>query len=203
LQSKLALPLGQVYLNVLGKKGAMTIWCSIAVLQESAFTTKIMLRHLTSGQYLCGCSQVVDASRVVFAFSRDNALPGSRWWKRINHTTQTPVNAVWFALVLSAICGTLVFSTAAFNSLASYVEQIFQAIILIVALKGVRNRVVYLIRDTHLLSCYLGKGQTKAWPIQSRLVVFSDWLDRYYLGGIHGRHVALSIHTDVKCANHE
>jgi amino acid permease (GABA permease) len=102
LQSKLALPLGQVYLNVLGKKGAMTIWCSIAVLQ-----------------YLCGCSQVVDASRVVFAFSRDNALPGSRWWKRINHTTQTPVNAVWFALLLSAICGTLVFSTAAFNSLAS------------------------------------------------------------------------------------
>ncbi|KAG2155825.1 amino acid transporter [Suillus bovinus] len=104
LQSKLALPLGQVFLNVLGKKGTLTLWCSIAVLQES---------------YLCGCSQVVDASRVIFAFSRDNALPGSRWWKRINHTTETPVNAVWFAIGLSAICGTLVFSTAAFNSLAS------------------------------------------------------------------------------------
>lgn len=102
LQSKLALPLGQVFLNVLGEKGALTLWCSIAVLQ-----------------YLCGCSQTVDASRVIFAFSRDNALPGSRWWKRINHTTQTPVNAVWFAIVLSAICGILVFSTAAFNSLAS------------------------------------------------------------------------------------
>jgi hypothetical protein len=37
LQSKLALPLGQVFLNVLGKKGALTLWCSIAVLQESAF----------------------------------------------------------------------------------------------------------------------------------------------------------------------
>ncbi|KAG1742376.1 amino acid transporter [Suillus paluster] len=102
LQTKLALPLGQVFLNVLGKKGALTLWCSITVLQ-----------------YLCGCSQAVDASRVIFAFSRDNALPGSRWWKRINYTTQTPVNAVWFAMVLSAICGTLVFSTAAFNSLAS------------------------------------------------------------------------------------
>ncbi|KAG1882605.1 amino acid transporter [Suillus subluteus] len=102
LQSKLALPLGQVFLNVLGKKGALALWCSIAVLQ-----------------YLCGCSQAVDASRVIFAFSRDNALPGSRWWKRINRTTQTPVNAVWFAMLLSAICGTLVFSTAAFNSLAS------------------------------------------------------------------------------------
>ncbi|KAG2039575.1 amino acid/polyamine transporter I [Suillus americanus] len=106
LQSKLALPLGQVFLNVLGKKGALTLWCSIAV-------------YLTSEQYLCGCSQAVDASRVIFAFSRDNALPGSRWWKRINRTTQTPVNAVWFAMLLSAICGILVFSAAAFNSLAS------------------------------------------------------------------------------------
>ncbi|KAG0704285.1 amino acid transporter [Suillus ampliporus] len=99
MQSKLALPLGQVFLNVLGKKGALILWCSIT--------------------FLCGCSQAVDASRVIFAFSRDNALPGSRWWKRINHTTQTPVNAVWFAMILSAICGTLVFSTTAFNSLAS------------------------------------------------------------------------------------
>jgi hypothetical protein len=40
LQSKLALPLGQVFLNVLGKKGALTLWCSIAVLQESAFIKK-------------------------------------------------------------------------------------------------------------------------------------------------------------------
>lgn len=114
LQSNLALPLGQVYLNVLVKKGALALWCSIAVLQ-----------------YLCGCTQAVDASRVIFAFSRDNALPGSRWWKRINPRTQTPVNAIWFAMLLSAICGTLVFSTAAFNSLASCVEQPFQVIMLI------------------------------------------------------------------------
>ncbi|KAG1818432.1 amino acid transporter [Suillus subaureus] len=80
LQSNLALPLGQVYLNVLGKKGALALWCSIA--------------------YLCGCTQAVDASRVIFA-------------------TQTPVNAVWFAMLLSAVCGILVFSTTAFNSLAS------------------------------------------------------------------------------------
>ncbi|KAH7885382.1 amino acid transporter [Phlebopus sp. FC_14] len=102
LSTELALPMGQVFLNVLGKKGALALWWSITVLQ-----------------FLCGCSQAVDASRVVFAFSRDDALPGSRWWKRINPYTQTPVNAVWFVLLLSAICGTLSFSTAAFNSLAS------------------------------------------------------------------------------------
>jgi amino acid transporter len=63
----------------------------------------------------------VDASRVVFAFARDGALPGSRWWKQINHNTQTPVNAVWFVMAGSAICGLLGFSSAALSSLAGYV----------------------------------------------------------------------------------
>ncbi|KAG9315891.1 amino acid/polyamine transporter I [Chiua virens] len=102
LQSSLALPIGDVFLNVLGRKGTFVLWWSMTVLQ-----------------YLCGCSQVIDASRVVFAFSRDNALPGSRWWKRINHRTRTPVNAVRFVILLSMICGVLSFSTAGFGSLAS------------------------------------------------------------------------------------
>ncbi|KAH7928394.1 amino acid transporter [Leucogyrophana mollusca] len=102
IQTKLALPMGQVFLNVLGKKGALALWWSIGFLQ-----------------FLCGCSQVVDASRVVFAFSRDNALPGSRWWKQINRRTRTPVNAVWFVMLLSALCGLLSLSAAAFDSLAS------------------------------------------------------------------------------------
>ncbi|KAN0087464.1 Amino acid/polyamine transporter I [Tylopilus felleus] len=108
LQSQFALTLGEVFLNVLGKKGALALWWSIAVLQ-----------------YLCGCSQTVDASRVVFAFSRDDALPGSRWWKRVNRYTQTPVNAVWFVILLSVICGLLSFSVAAFDSIASCVSPHF------------------------------------------------------------------------------
>ncbi|KIJ64440.1 hypothetical protein HYDPIDRAFT_90326 [Hydnomerulius pinastri MD-312] len=102
LQSTYVLPMGQVFLTVLGKKGGLALWWSIAVLQ-----------------YLCGCSQCIDASRVVFAFSRDDALPGSRWWKKVNPYSQTPVNAVWFVMLLSAICGVLSFSAAAFDSLAS------------------------------------------------------------------------------------
>lgn len=69
-------------------------------------------------KYVTGAAQGVDASRVVFAFARDNALPGSRWWKKMNHYTQTPVNAVWLVMVLSGICGLLGFSEAALSSLA-------------------------------------------------------------------------------------
>ncbi|EIW80962.1 amino acid transporter [Coniophora puteana RWD-64-598 SS2] len=102
LQTTLPLPMGQVFLDTLGKTGSLALWIPIAVLQ-----------------YMCGCSQAVDASRVVFAFSRDNALPGSRWWKHINPYTLTPINAVWFVILMSAICGILSFSAAAFDSLAS------------------------------------------------------------------------------------
>lgn len=72
-------------------------------------------------QFVTGAAQGVDASRVIFAFARDNALPGSRWWKRINRHTQTPVNAVWFVIFWSAVCGLLGFSSAAFSSLAGSV----------------------------------------------------------------------------------
>jgi len=101
LTSTLPLPMGQLFLNVLGKKGALAIWSCIIVVQ-----------------FVTGAAQGVDASRVVFAFARDNALPGSRWWKQVHHTTQTPVNAVWLVMFCAAVCGLLGFSTEAFASLA-------------------------------------------------------------------------------------
>ena len=70
---------------------------------------------------MTGAAQGVDASRAVFAFARDNALPGSFWLKQLNSHTRTPVFAVWFVIVCSSICGLLGFSTAALNSLAGYV----------------------------------------------------------------------------------
>jgi len=101
LGTSLPLPMGQVFLNVLGKEGMLAIWSLIIVVQ-----------------YVTGAAQVVDASRVVFAFARDNALPGSRLWKRMNRYTQTPVNAVWFVVAISSICGVLGFSQTALTSLA-------------------------------------------------------------------------------------
>lgn len=71
-------------------------------------------------QLATGAAQGVDASRVVFAFARDNALPGSRWWKQVNPYTQTPVNAVWLVMLGAGICGLFGFSAAALSSLAGY-----------------------------------------------------------------------------------
>jgi amino acid transporter len=42
-------------------------------------------------------SSVTANSRMIYAFSRDGALPASAFWHRINPRTRTPTNAIWLA----------------------------------------------------------------------------------------------------------
>ncbi len=59
------------------------------------------------GQFFCGMASVTANSRMIYAFSRDNALPGSKYWHKINKKTRTPTNSVWLGVVLAAITGSL------------------------------------------------------------------------------------------------
>lgn len=119
IESDLALPMGQLLLDVVGKRGMLAIWCLTLIVQVRCHCMQAM-SNLAHGylQFLCGAAQGVDASRVIFAFARDNALPGSHLWKKVNPYTQTPVNAVWLVMFLAAICGLLGFSATALTSLA-------------------------------------------------------------------------------------
>ncbi|TFK83309.1 amino acid transporter [Polyporus arcularius HHB13444] len=101
LATDFPIPAGQLYLDVLGKRGMLAVWSILIVVL-----------------YASGAAQGVDASRVIFAFSRDNALPGSEWWKKVHPYTNTPVNAVWLVMALCAVLAVLGFSTSALNSLA-------------------------------------------------------------------------------------
>ncbi|KAH8816783.1 amino acid transporter-like protein [Xylogone sp. PMI_703] len=51
-----------------------------------------------------GC--MVAASRVTFAYARDDCFPASFWIKRVNKVTLTPVNAVWFntSIGIALVC---------------------------------------------------------------------------------------------------
>lgn len=54
-----------------------------------------------------GC--MIAASRVTFAYARDGCFPLSQYWRVVNTTTQTPVNAVWFNCVIGIMCLLLIF----------------------------------------------------------------------------------------------
>jgi amino acid transporter len=42
----------------------------------------------------CGFSSIASAGRMLYAFSRDDGLPGSRWLKQVSHRYRTPANSV-------------------------------------------------------------------------------------------------------------
>ena len=52
-------------------------------------------------QFFCGMASVTTNSRMIYAFSRDGAVPGHQWWHTINKRTRTPTNAIWLAAVLA------------------------------------------------------------------------------------------------------
>ncbi|WP_340373814.1 amino acid permease [Streptomyces sp. SS7] len=80
LAGKTGVPPAQIFIDALGATGG-----------------KLLLLVVIGAQFFCGMSSVTANSRMIYAFSRDGALPGSRVWHRINKRTRTPTNAVWLA----------------------------------------------------------------------------------------------------------
>jgi len=70
---------------------------------------KTMIFIAIVGQFFCGMACVTANSRMVYAFSRDGALPGSKLWHRISPRTRTPTNAVWLGVTLAWFLGMLTF----------------------------------------------------------------------------------------------
>jgi amino acid permease (GABA permease) len=66
---------------------------------------KLLLLVAIGAQLFCGMSSVTANSRMIYAFSRDGALPGSSHWHKINPRTRTPTNAIWLAAVGALILG--------------------------------------------------------------------------------------------------
>ncbi|NYV75880.1 amino acid permease [Streptomyces sp. UH6] len=58
---------------------------------------KWLLLVVIVAQLFCGMASVTANSRMIYAFSRDGALPFSRVWHQLNPATRTPANAVWLA----------------------------------------------------------------------------------------------------------
>jgi amino acid transporter len=57
----------------------------------------------------CGLSSVASAGRMLYAFSRDDGLPGAGWLKKVSHRYRTPANSLVAIVVVSWL-----FTVAAF-----------------------------------------------------------------------------------------
>jgi amino acid transporter len=66
---------------------------------------KLLVIVATIAMFFCGLASVTANSRMIYAFSRDGAIPGHKRWHRLNLRTRTPVNAVWLAAVVAFLLG--------------------------------------------------------------------------------------------------
>ncbi|KAF2466467.1 amino acid transporter [Lindgomyces ingoldianus] len=65
----------------------------------------------------CGIGCTTAASRCTWAFARDGAIPGSKWWRAVNENLDVPLNAMMLSMVVQILLGVIYFgSAAAFNA---------------------------------------------------------------------------------------
>ena len=77
----------------------VTIWTDAL----SRVGAELLLIIAVVAQGFCGMASVTANSRMLFAFSRDGAVPGHRLWHQVNHRTRTPTNSIWFCVVFAFI----------------------------------------------------------------------------------------------------
>ena len=104
LGSETGLPPAQIFLDAL----------------NNPVMAKFLLFIVCGAQFFCGMASVTANSRMTYAFSRDNAIPGSRLWAKVNKRTGTPTNSIWLCVVLSILLTTpALFNTTAYLAVTS------------------------------------------------------------------------------------
>jgi amino acid transporter len=68
-----------------------------------AASFKLVMLIATIGQVFCSVACMTSTSRMMFAFSRDGAVPGSSLWRKVNPRTRVPVNAVMVSTLVAVL----------------------------------------------------------------------------------------------------
>lgn len=104
INTKFGQPMAQIYYDAFGRDGALGFMAVLCVIQ-----------------FLIGLSLIVAASRQAWAFSRDGALPFSRFFRHVSKRIQyQPVRMICGLVVVSIMLGLLcLINSAAANALFS------------------------------------------------------------------------------------
>ncbi|KAI0251622.1 APC amino acid permease [Lactifluus subvellereus] len=81
-------PVTQIFLDTVGEKGAI-----------------VLMVIVIGAMFFCGTFSITSNSRMMYAFSRDGAIPGSKFLHKVDRRWRVPIRTVWFACTLSFILG--------------------------------------------------------------------------------------------------
>ncbi|OIV36954.1 amino acid permease [Mangrovactinospora gilvigrisea] len=101
--SSTGVPPAQIFLDALGATGA-----------------KLLLLVVIAAMLFCGNAETAATARMIFAFSRDGALPGSGFWHHVSPRTKTPTRAVWLGCTVAAVLALpALWSTTAYGAVTA------------------------------------------------------------------------------------
>ncbi|KAJ1566443.1 hypothetical protein HK405_009787 [Cladochytrium tenue] len=97
------LPLVQIFLDASGRNA-----------------TLVLLVVLLLANWFCCYSSLIGNSRMIYAFSRDGAMPLSKFLHKIDHRFDLPINALWFSVAIDCILILIYLgNTTAFTAITS------------------------------------------------------------------------------------
>eukprot|EP00667_Euglena_gracilis_P002901 EG_transcript_2908 len=110
---------------------ASTLWVSLMGVPLAVFCNVITFVAVECSN----CANMTSCARMVYSFSRDGALPFSRYWHNVNKRTGSPVRAIVLSVVISFVVALpglandtvleALFSLTGTGLLASYIIAIF------------------------------------------------------------------------------
>jgi amino acid transporter len=89
-------------------------WAVIFKYSAGRTISLLLILIVVGAQFFCGMSSVTANSRMIYAFSRDGAMPFSNFWHHVSKKRRVPVRSAWFG----AVGAWIVASPYLFNSVA-------------------------------------------------------------------------------------
>ena len=78
-------------------------WANIFVYQAGKVLGELLVLIVIGAQFFCGIASITANSRMIYAFSRDGAVPGSSFWHKVSRRSHVPVHSAWFGAVGACI----------------------------------------------------------------------------------------------------
>lgn len=90
---------GVVYNDYSGIAFATVPWATIFEYSAGRLAAELLILIVIGAQFYCGMSSITANSRMIYAFSRDGAMPFSSFWHHVDKKRRVPVRSAWFGAV--------------------------------------------------------------------------------------------------------
>ncbi len=74
-------------------------WATVFIFAAGKTIGLFLIFVVIMAQFFCGMSSITANSRMIYAFARDGAVPGSSYWHHVSKRVRVPVRTAWFGAI--------------------------------------------------------------------------------------------------------